>query len=105
MVPHNGPPAPRGRGAKSNASGRYESQVREAFDDGWTELDEAPAPLKTEVTPERAKVIISRNDSPDVGFDRSINPYRGCEHGCVYWVVTHSLGPAGDRAAMGAAGR
>ncbi len=84
MVPHNGPPAPRGRGAQSNATGRYESQVREAFEDGWTELDAAPAPLRTEVTPEHAKVIITRNDSPDVGFDRSINPYRGCEHGCIY---------------------
>ncbi|HEY1753042.1 MAG TPA: PA0069 family radical SAM protein [Caulobacteraceae bacterium] len=84
MVPHNGPPAPRGRGAQSNASGRYESQVREAFDDGWTLEDEAPAQLKTVVTPERSKTIIARNDSPDVGFDRSINPYRGCEHGCIY---------------------
>jgi DNA repair photolyase len=84
MVPHNGPPAPRGRGAQSNASGRYESQVREAFDDGWTSDDEAPAQLKTQVTAERAKTIIARNTSPDVGFDRSINPYRGCEHGCIY---------------------
>src|ERR1700728_2753607 len=91
MVPHNGPPAPRGRGAQSNASGRYESQVREAFDDGWTGEDEAPAQLKTVVTPERSKTIIARNDSPDVGFDRSINPYRGCEHGCIYWVVTHTF--------------
>src|SRR5271167_2731957 len=77
-------PAPRGRGAQSNASGRFESLVREAFDDGWTAEDEAPAQLKTHVTPERSKTIIARNDSPDVGFDRSINPYRGCEHGCVY---------------------
>jgi DNA repair photolyase len=77
-------PAPRGRGAQSNATGRFESQVREAFDDGWTTEDEAPAQLKTYVAPERAKTIISRNDSPDVGFDRSINPYRGCEHGCIY---------------------
>ena len=77
-------PAPRGRGAQSNATGRFETLVREAFDDGWTADDAAPAPLKTEVTAERAKVIISRNTSPDVGFDRSINPYRGCEHGCIY---------------------
>jgi DNA repair photolyase len=76
--------APRGRGAQSNASGRYESHIREAFDDGWTEGDETPAPLRTVVTPERARTIIARNDSPDVGFDRSINPYRGCEHGCIY---------------------
>ena len=77
-------PAPRGRGARSNASGRLESQAREAFDDGWTAEDTAPAPLKTSLTPERARVIISTNDSPDVGFSRSINPYRGCEHGCIY---------------------
>ena len=77
-------PAPRGRGARSNASGRYESQAREAFDDGWTAEDTAPIALKTTLTPERARVIISTNDSPDVGFSRSINPYRGCEHGCIY---------------------
>jgi len=77
-------PAPRGRGAQSNATGRFESLVSEAFDDGWTGDDAAPAPLRTHVTPERAKTIISRNTSPDVGFDRSINPYRGCEHGCIY---------------------
>jgi DNA repair photolyase len=74
----------RGRGAESNASGRYESQAREAFDDGWNDGDEAPAPLRTTLTAEKARVIITRNDSPDVGFDRSINPYRGCEHGCIY---------------------
>src|SRR5579872_5203302 len=77
-------PSPRGRGAQSNASGRFESLVREAFDDGWTSEDDAPAQLKTVVAPERAKTIITRNDSPDVSFDRSINPYRGCEHGCIY---------------------
>src|SRR6516162_7611856 len=76
--------AARGRGAKSNAAGRFESLSHEAFDDGWTTLDEEPAPLRTEVTAERANTIIARNDSPDVGFDRSINPYRGCEHGCIY---------------------
>lgn len=90
-------PAPRGRGAQSNATGRFESLAHEAFDDGWTEADEAPAPLKTELTPERAKVIITRNTSPDVGFDRSINPYRGCEHGCIYWVVTHSIRAPAER--------
>jgi len=77
-------PIVRGRGARSNASGRFESQVREAFDDGWTADDEAPAQIETTVSAEKAKVIISRNDSPDVGFSASINPYRGCEHGCVY---------------------
>ncbi len=74
----------RGRGARSNVTGRYESQLREAFDDGWTPDDAAPAQVTTTVEPEKAKVIISRNDSPDVGFSASINPYRGCEHGCIY---------------------
>ena len=72
----------RGRGAVSNASGRFEPTRREAFDDGW-EAEELPA-FKTEVIHERAKTIISRNESPDISFDRSINPYRGCEHGCFY---------------------
>jgi DNA repair photolyase len=76
--------APRGRGAVSNASGRFESRTRDEFDDGWSGDDEAPSPLRTTVTAEKARVIITRNDSPDVGFDRSINPYRGCEHGCIY---------------------
>ncbi|MDR6954573.1 DNA repair photolyase [Ancylobacter sp. 3268] len=73
----------RGRGALSNAAGRFEPHAREAFDDGWQSLDDLPV-FKTTVTVERARTIITRNDSPDVGFDRSINPYRGCEHGCVY---------------------
>ena len=73
----------RGRGAATNPSGRYEIQSREDFDDGWTP-DEAPEPLATEVIWETPRAIITRNDSPDIGFDRSINPYRGCEHGCFY---------------------
>ncbi|HYA71519.1 MAG TPA: PA0069 family radical SAM protein [Roseiarcus sp.] len=73
----------RGRGAASNASGRFEIVRREDFDDGW-ELDEAPARLETEITLERPRTIITRNQSPDIAFDRSINPYRGCEHGCFY---------------------
>ncbi|ODT86665.1 PA0069 family radical SAM protein [Phenylobacterium sp. SCN 70-31] len=77
-------PPMRGRGARSNASGRYESEVREAFDDGWTRDDAEATPLRTEVSVERARRIISHNDSPDVGFSASINPYRGCEHGCIY---------------------
>ncbi|MEZ5995283.1 MAG: PA0069 family radical SAM protein [Hyphomonadaceae bacterium] len=72
----------RGRGARTNASGRYERFSREAFDDGWADQDVAP--LETIVTPELAKSIISTNQSPDISFDQSINPYRGCEHGCVY---------------------
>lgn len=73
----------RGRGAASNASGRYEPQARVVFDDGWESLEELP-PFKTFVQEERARKIITRNESPDLGFDRSINPYRGCEHGCIY---------------------
>ena len=73
----------RGRGAGVNPSGRYEALSRHVFDDGWETLEELP-PFKTEVQVERPRNIITRNDSPDIGFDRSINPYRGCEHGCVY---------------------
>jgi DNA repair photolyase len=73
----------RGRGAQSNASGRYEPLARVAFDDGWQSLDELP-PFKTTVQTDATRKIITRNESPDIGFDRSINPYRGCEHGCVY---------------------
>lgn len=73
----------RGRGARSNRSGRYESEQREVFDDGWEGLADLP-PFKTEVSKELAKSIIATNDSPDISFDQSINPYRGCEHGCSY---------------------
>lgn len=85
-------PAPlvRGRGARTNASGRYDAQAREAFDDGWTPDDLEAVKLKTTLTAEKARVIISKNTSPDVGFSRSINPYRGCEHGWHYALVTHA---------------
>jgi len=73
----------RGRGTLSNASGRYEPLARVVFDDGWQNLDDLP-PFKTSVTVDATRKIIARNDSPDISFDRSINPYRGCEHGCVY---------------------
>jgi len=73
----------RGRGAVSNTSGRFEPHARVVFDDGWQSLEELP-PFKTVVQEERARKIITRNESPDLGFDRSINPYRGCEHGCIY---------------------
>jgi DNA repair photolyase len=73
----------RGRGAQSNASGRYEPLARTSFDDGWQTFEELP-PFKTTVTIDSTRKIITRNDSPDIGFDRSINPYRGCEHGCIY---------------------
>ncbi|MFO1099762.1 MAG: PA0069 family radical SAM protein [Xanthobacteraceae bacterium] len=73
----------RGRGAQSNASGRFEPIARIAFDDGWQSLDDLP-PFATKVAVDTARKVITRNDSPDISFDRSINPYRGCEHGCVY---------------------
>ena len=73
----------RGRGAKVNMTGRFERHSRALFDDGWDSLDALP-PLKTEVFEETPKSIITRNESPDISFDRSINPYRGCEHGCSY---------------------
>ncbi|GES42508.1 DNA repair photolyase [Rhizobium sp. ERR 922] len=73
----------RGRGAGLNPSGRFEPQQREAFDDGWQSWEELP-PFKTEVQVEKPRTAITRNESPDIPFDRSINPYRGCEHGCIY---------------------
>src|SRR5262245_43630925 len=73
----------RGRGARSNRVGRFEGEARETFDDGWEGLGDL-APFKTEVYRETAKSIIASNDSPDISFEQSINPYRGCEHGCIY---------------------
>ena len=73
----------RGRGAQSNSSGRYERQARVVFDDGWQSLEDLP-PFKTSVAIDTSRKVLARNDSPDIGFDRSINPYRGCEHGCIY---------------------
>ncbi len=73
----------RGRGALSNESGRFERDARSRFDDGWDIAEDLP-PLATVVRDEPARTIITRNDSPDISFDRSINPYRGCEHGCIY---------------------
>jgi DNA repair photolyase len=73
----------RGRGAQSNASGRFEPLARVVFDDGWQNLEDLPA-FKTTVTIDSTRRIITRNESPDISFDRSINPYRGCEHGCIY---------------------
>src|SRR6267142_4685354 len=74
------------RGARSFLAGRFETLAREPFDDGWTPEEKDAAELQTSVTEERARSIISRNDSPDIGFSQSINPYRGCEHGCIYCV-------------------
>jgi DNA repair photolyase len=74
----------KGRGGASNESGRFEGEKRIGFDDGWGVADEEPTPLTTTLTMDSTRTIIARNDSPDIGFDRSINPYRGCEHGCIY---------------------
>jgi len=78
----------RGRGAVSNAVGRYEKQTRvlldDGWDDGWRSDDDAPPPLRTEVIHDATRSIIARNKSPDISFSQSINPYRGCEHGCIY---------------------
>ncbi|MGG7568324.1 PA0069 family radical SAM protein [Rhodovulum sp. DZ06] len=75
----------RGRGAVSNRVGRYERETRAPVDDGWEgDEDDAPPPLRTRLIPDASRSVIARNASPDLPFDRSINPYRGCEHGCVY---------------------
>jgi len=73
----------RGRGAQSNATGRFEPHTTIAVDDGWQSIEELP-PFRTEVAIDTARKVITRNSSPDIPFDRSINPYRGCEHGCIY---------------------
>ena len=85
QFPNPGTTQPRrkGRGALSNTSGRFEPFAHEAFDDGWGTA-EAPPPLATRVTAETCRQAITRNASPDIPFDRSVNPYRGCEHGCIY---------------------
>jgi len=92
LHPHRGLGAPeflidperrRGRGALTRKSGRFERHSREELDDGWGSL-ESLSGLTTHVHLEKAKSVVTRNDSPDIGFDRSVNPYRGCEHGCVY---------------------
>ena len=72
------------RGALSQIQGRFETAERSPFDDGWTPEEQAESAVKTIVVEERARSIIARNDSPDVPFEQSINPYRGCEHGCIY---------------------
>src|SRR5687767_12063708 len=98
-------PAPPGRGATVNpVSSRFNLAQREADGDWLDELEEIdgePPPLRTTVTVERPKTIITRNSSPDIGFDRSINPYRGCEHGCIYCFARpthafHDLSPGLD---------
>jgi len=76
-------PLNKGRAATLNPSSRFDEHTRHVFDDGWQTLDELP-PFRTHVQIEKPKTIITKNESPDISFDRSINPYRGCEHGCIY---------------------
>ncbi len=79
------PKRARGRGSTLNPAGRFESEAIAPFEDGWDALgDEAPPPLATTVVPIVSRTILAKNDSPDVPFSQSINPYKGCEHGCVY---------------------
>ena len=85
----------RGRGAVTNAEGRFESLARVTEDDGWDSLDVLPGALNTTLSVDTAKHVITYNDSPDVSFDRSVNPYRGCEHGCVYCFARPSHGYLG----------
>jgi DNA repair photolyase len=79
----NPPAAFKGRGTAQNPAVRFERESRDVFDDGWDNFDEIPPP-QTSLLRDSSRSIIARNDSPDIGFDRSINPYRGCEHGCIY---------------------
>ena len=88
----------KGRGAVSNRAGRFEALAVEAVDDGWGIADEPLPPLETRVLPEPAQSVITRNSSPDIPFEQSINPYRGCEHGCVYCLA------GGTRILMGDGG-
>ena len=87
MSAEAGPAQTRGRGARSNRSGRFEAESRVWVDDGWTPPDEwveGGDGFRTTETADATRTIIARNSSPDISFDRSINPYRGCEHGCIY---------------------
>src|SRR5437868_15530561 len=100
-----GRPPQKGRGATFNPANRYRRDVREAVDDGWQHADDPDAdalpPLRTIVTIQPARSIIAHNDSPDVPFSQSINPYQGCEHGCIYCFARpthayHDLSPGID---------
>lgn len=74
----------RGRGARSRESGRFETERRERMDDGWSNLEQEEETVRTFLIPDKSKKVISRNNSPDIPFHQSLNPYRGCEHGCIY---------------------
>ena len=89
----------RGRGSLSNRSGRFEAEARSIFDDGWESAAELPV-FRTEVQEEAARSIITTTDSPDISFDQSINPYRGCEHGCIYCYARPSHSYLGHSAGL-----
>src|ERR1700734_2829985 len=74
----------KGRGTAQNPANRFDREHTEPFDDGWDLPEEAPQRPQTQLMRDATRSIIARNESPDIGFDRSINPYRGCEHGCIY---------------------
>lgn len=82
----------KGRGAGSNDEGRFESRSIEKVDDGWQREEEPLPPFETIVRTVQAKSVLTRNESPDIGFDQSINPYLGCEHGCIYCYARPSHG-------------
>lgn len=91
----------RGRGAVSNPAHRFETLLRQAEDDGWAREEQEAAAPDTQVIEQPARTALSRNDSPDIPFDRSVNPYQGCEHGCVYCYARpshayHGLSPGLD---------
>ncbi|MBW4050852.1 MAG: PA0069 family radical SAM protein [Proteobacteria bacterium] len=92
-------PPLKGRGALSNPTGRFESRRREAVDDGWYQ-EEVPDFIPTSIEPDRARSVIARNDSPDIPFEQSINPYRGCSHSCPYCYARPSHGYVGLSAGL-----
>ena len=92
---HGAPLARKGRGALTNPAGRFESKASQREDDGWENLAEIPERIETTLQVDTARTVISRNDSPDISFELSINPYRGCEHGCVYCFARPSHGYLG----------
>ncbi len=88
----------KGRGALSNPAGRFDLTQLEAVDDGWF-VEESPDSIATTLEPDSARAVITTNDSPDIPFEQSINPYRGCEHACVYCASPRDTRPHGGRVA------
>ena len=90
----------KGRGALSNPAGRFDLTQLEAVDDGWF-VEESPDSIATTLEPDSARAVITTNDSPDIPFEQSINPYRGCEHACLYCVSRDTPDPHGRRVDSG----